>query len=229
MSDNGSPWQPLATIVNQRPQCPPLLTNVRQCTPMSQYQPLSLYHMIIRDDPEKILLSIAGSPWLSRLWTYEEAELAINHPFQIKDGGVDIRKLWNEWWNSVSIDLFNRLPFLLPMYLPGFVNVRRMSGPLRLCDLFEKLPWRSTSKPQDEPLCIATILDLDIQTILQSNIEQNIISLIALHPEFPSDFLFWKTRRITNERNYRCCPQSFLVIPLLETRNDESREIYGIL
>jgi hypothetical protein len=166
------------------------------------------------DDPEKILLRIASSPWVRRLWTYHEAELAKKLVFQLSDSGVDVTEIWNEWWETESISFYNRLPYLLPGLVPGFYKLRRLNGNDRFVRLLTNLRWRTTSKLRDEPLCMAGLLDLDVQAILDTpEGEKKMIAFVSLHPEFPSDVLFWTTKRILSEADYAWCPQSFLAAP----------------
>ena len=123
--------------------------------------------------PEK-LLRIFTSPWMRRLWTLQEGALASSLYFQFADQAISLIALETEInggilrtdmrTRAVCDDVQNELQRLITF------NPERMlpfeDEILVLAYLDQALQYRGVSVPSDEPLCIATLLDLDLKAVL---------------------------------------------------------------
>ena len=170
----------------------------------------------------EILIRIATSPWLRRLWTLQEAVFAQDIVFQLKDSYTDFHSLgmpyshtrFSRWerlptsaMNALSTFFYGREKF--SEYTTHLSNLR---GSRRFAVLSEAVRWRSTSKSGDEPICLATLLELDLSEILDCPEEKRQIKLLHLQRQLPKDILFWAGTKLHDD-GYRWAPRSFLSRP----------------
>ena len=107
------------------------------------------------------------SRWMGRLWTLQEAVLAKSLLIQFADRVVDLRELWQfakTLHNSeigpyaICVDIV-----LWCHNIRTFFNAAEGTAGSDLATTARSIHQRRVSKPHDEPLCIATVLDLDPQ------------------------------------------------------------------
>ncbi|EED12977.1 hypothetical protein TSTA_054850 [Talaromyces stipitatus ATCC 10500] len=117
----------------------------------------------------ELLLQVAISDWRFRVWTLQEAIFAKKLIFQFIDGQVDADELILAHYSSPASNNFTHINLFLTMNLLfdlGFDMSAVRGGELRvrhssLLSLFLSLQGRTTSKPEDEPLCSASLLGQD--------------------------------------------------------------------
>ncbi|MCJ1365350.1 hypothetical protein MMC16_004471 [Acarospora aff. strigata] len=129
------------------------------------------------------LMRIFTSGWMARLWTLQEAILARRLWIQFRDKPVFLDfNMMSQLMGSAKTDVRHQAFYtnLVGPYLAirkGLVRSRPESLPEKpspilevgrdLWELDEALHHRSTSVASDEALCIATIMDLDVEELLK--------------------------------------------------------------
>jgi hypothetical protein len=173
----------------------------------------SLRDLSLDQGAERLFLRIASSTWLRRLWTFQEALFAKFLMFEFQSVGVTPESMWRVWRDreSKSVHILDR-NLCTVQSTPGLRPPPAIGSPHRFVYLCEQLRWRSTSKAQDEPLCLATLLGLNVAEVLETPEDGRMIKMLSLQNDFPTDVLFWRVPRI-REVGYRWSPSSFLSIP----------------
>ncbi|KAL0580020.1 hypothetical protein V5O48_002023 [Marasmius crinis-equi] len=116
---------------------------------------------------EELLMRIATSGWMQRIWTLQEGMLAQRLTFEVSDGVIDSTR-------------FNGAPYDVALRALAFLGhrphdaVKRELAPVcpkpprcSYNDLIPLLRHRQTSKPADEPLAIAGVLGVDSAALVQ--------------------------------------------------------------
>lgn len=108
---------------------------------------------------EDLLLTIAMSPWMRRLWTLQEAMLARRLVFEFSHGKL-LRLDQLTYDDKVT-------PVLLELYgqLHTLVENRMDGEQVTIEALAHLLSWRVTSKPSDEIPAIVSLLAIDDNTV----------------------------------------------------------------
>jgi hypothetical protein len=170
-----------------------------------------------QDAPE-MLVRIFTSSWMRRLWTLQEGALAKSLYFQFSDEARSLNELALSVFQmkgNMSYRAVTRDVYLEMMGLIGFFNpsIETPGGMLSLLD--RALQFRSVSVPSDEPLCIGTLLSLDLKAILQApkTLEarmQKVWELVAIkNGGIPSQVLFLEGERLA-AKGWRWAPRGLL-------------------
>ena len=169
-------------------------------------------------DISEQIIRIYTSSWMRRLWTLQEGALAqslcfqfadksvnslalIHQVFQAQKGGsVRHRIIWQDAWKEFS----------------GIASFFSETLSPTITHLDEALKYRSVSVSTDEPLCIGTLMSLDLPAILavkaESDRMQKVWELIAEKVGgIPSQAIFFEEPRISFP-GWRWAPQSLLVL-----------------
>ncbi|KAF2801799.1 uncharacterized protein BDZ99DRAFT_483351 [Mytilinidion resinicola] len=142
---------------------------------------------------EVCLRALASSNWMRRLWTLQEGALArslyfqfADHPISIVDKSAELFQIsmsdprYRAIFMDVSAELYNLHGFFKKHLDQSYWN-EQMWGPSTVFGLLwilqRALHFRSASVESDEPLCIATLLSLDLASIatvqgLEARMEQ---------------------------------------------------------
>ena len=175
------------------------------------------------------------SGWMKRLWTLQEATLASEALgedrlfFQMGDGPFPYRKYdpdrpasiaYNKLTTELAAeehDLLNEhgVLLLLGEQLPslrGMHNMRDHWAPFRM--LFTALEHRTTSKAEDTPLCVTSLLGKDVSSILSgSGLEQRMANFYVLMREIPAGFLWVERAKKIATAPFRWAPVSITDCP----------------
>ena len=182
----------------------------------------SLYCYNSQDiQPVEVNARILTSPWMRRLWCLQEGALARSVGLWVyfKDGPVHMPVLWARLYVLYTQDLrYRRLlqdmfDDTRPMSLDNYYNSRPKKTP-NLALLDRALSYRNTTVPSDEPLCIATLMDLNIDKILPLSGEERmktIWDLIAEKNEggLPSRMVFLEGPKL-EYKGYHWAPSTLL-------------------
>lgn len=151
------------------------------------------------------------SGWMRRLWTLQEAVISA-------DGGPNLRKLWLQShdravsFHSIfedGVDSLFHTDRAIQVILDTFPQVK--SSTQNLATLSRALMYRSTSKLADEAICLGSVLNLDVSSIIEAgkSVDDRMKSFYAQITEFPIDILFHKGDGLP-QKGYRWAPRSFL-------------------
>lgn len=130
---------------------------------------------------ELLLRILSCSPWMRRLWTFQEGSLPQSLYIQFGDRAVSWRELLEQLYQASSQDLrYKRLWTDCWLVLDTFAQFSPWKARPEPYDdtrnILLKLQWalnsRSVSVPSDEPLCVATLLGLDVTQVLSESSAQ---------------------------------------------------------
>ncbi|KAL8789941.1 MAG: hypothetical protein Q9195_006602 [Heterodermia aff. obscurata] len=158
---------------------------------------------------ERLLWTIASSPWMQRLWTYQEGYLATRVLFQVQ--GKSLIEIDQQWPSStlptsaqvVRTSLIQHLNNLRPDN--GLPDVERKTN---LGEVASAISWRSTSKSGDEVLAIAALLNLDTRSLTALPIEERMRGFYLSVGTLPHDIIFYDGPRLP--RPFRWAPASLM-------------------
>jgi hypothetical protein len=75
--------------------------------------------------------------------------------------------------------------------------------------LWKKLRWRTTSDPDDQTICLATLLDIDVAPLLQMPAENRMKHLVSQLRAFPAHSIFYRGDRL-NDDGFSWAPKGIL-------------------
>lgn len=171
------------------------------------------------DDLERVT-KILSCAWNSRLWTFQEGALAKRLYFQFKDiiydldDGFERLRLRGSFATDRSIVMDAALlPSLDVLYfdLRGFR--RQTSWEEKLEVAASALATRTTSVSTDEALCIAVLLDLDVEDIARTSPPLRFQRLWEMLPGCPRQLVFTKKPTLETP-GLHWAPRSFLMQPM---------------
>jgi hypothetical protein len=115
---------------------------------------------------------IALSRWMTRLWTLQESVFANRLYFQYDDGPLSLSYLTSLYipriW-ATGVDFHAKVISTLAEYCRRLLpkSSHAYSKPEEnIRGFWSALQWRSTSKPADETICLATLLNIDTTPLL---------------------------------------------------------------
>lgn len=180
-----------------------------------------LFESQTNDDDLETVTKILSCPWNSRLWTFQEGALAKRLYFQFRnivydlDDGFERLRLRGSFATERSIVMDTALlPSLNVLYfdLRGFR--RQTSWEEKLEVAASALATRTTSVSTDEALCIAVLLDLDVEEIARTSPPFRLQRLWEMLPGCPRALVF--TKKPTLEiHGLHWAPRSFLMQPMI--------------
>ncbi|KAH7303243.1 hypothetical protein B0I35DRAFT_485367 [Stachybotrys elegans] len=130
---------------------------------------------------ELLLRAFCTSLWMRRLWTLQEGALSKSLCFQFADRAVRDSDLTNQLKAMATSD-----PRLYQISAELEREIRRVHGltrsetlnlEVRLFDLQWAIFFRTVTVPSDEPICLATLLSLDISAIAAAPTHQDRMAL----------------------------------------------------
>ncbi|KAI6143762.1 hypothetical protein BKA82DRAFT_3919954, partial [Pisolithus tinctorius] len=175
-------------------------------------------------------LRILCSGWMKRLWTLQEATLASEAHnvsllyFQMRDGPFLYQKYdrnrsalrcVDECTTKIQAEeqslLHDRGIMLeLGAQLPSVGMMRNMRqgwSPFKV--IHSAIEHRSTSKAEDVPVCIASLLGKDLSTILSgANVEQQMVNFYVLMWEVPLGVMWCEEPEKLSIKPFRWAPLS---------------------
>ncbi|KAI1099363.1 hypothetical protein F4804DRAFT_322111 [Jackrogersella minutella] len=156
------------------------------------------------EPPAAKILRVLASGWMRRLWTLQEAVLA--------------RTLYLVFADT-SLLLTDLMP--LPKDMLLFPELTDLAGELfrltklsrfnsySIGDVARSLKWRTTSRPPDETLAIASLLGAHASVLVDLNPENRMIRLIQDVAQFPRNVLFLSGMKL-QVPGFRWAPVSFM-------------------
>lgn len=158
------------------------------------------------------LQALSLSDWMTRLWTLEEGIVAGSNLFiafadgitSLSDMLVRVRNLREDDMNQrhFSATMLFKLEFEL--------LAKDRPKPVQLMAFAQTMHNRKTTKPQDEAICLATLLDVDLGPVLDAPTLPSVFSLMG--EQLPQDIIFTPGPR-SSARGFRWAPVSLLNHP----------------
>ncbi|KAH0562872.1 hypothetical protein GP486_002522 [Trichoglossum hirsutum] len=155
-----------------------------------------LQQLSCRTSDEESIMRLGCSGWMRRMWTLQEGRLAKNLYAKFADGFVDLRKtMWTltrkgfskrYGYQSISLEASNYLWELSPE--SGSTEIEGFRG-------------RSTSKPEDFPLCLASLLGLDTAALLNGPKSHRMKKLFLMQKRASAEVLLLKGPRMLGDGN----------------------------
>lgn len=148
--------------------------------------------------PAELLMRIACSGWMRRLWTFQEGVLAQQLIFQFREQAVDFASLETdlEKDGKRGHDLIATDASNCSSHLQTFRNLKSD----QILELVEALQWRDTSWKSDEPVCMSSLLDMDTELIERTEPEQRMSVFLSMVKYFPAYLIFIPGPRLQIEK-----------------------------
>lgn len=145
----------------------------------------------------EVMFRVALSGWSRRLWTLQEGMLNTSALVWFRDRLVDVDGLVQNMSLDQSLEY---LPMTRPLamaygLLRGMVR-RNLDIRTKLMGMSLCLQYRSTSWKGDEPLCLGTLLDLDVGKIWDQKADERMKELWAQVSDVPVDVAFDVTPKL---------------------------------
>ena len=170
--------------------------------------------------PLEILLHVASSMWMQRLWTLQEGALNRKVILQLSDGQRDYdeilravgdNSLVQTCFETVSREFLNACQTLRLNGIP-----ERPGQNLDFGMWINMLQYRKTSELRDESLCLATLLGHNLATIVALTPEERLARIYEVQRIFPWNLIFLTHPKMVKD-GMKWAPQTYL----------ESSEGYG--
>jgi hypothetical protein len=167
----------------------------------------------IHASPEELLMRITTSPWMDRVWTFQEAVLASMLYFKLRDDFC-LLEFSNRDLNVTGPLQIN--PIIEPMhviYRQLRSHVQNLNFALReinIADIGTELRWRSTSKQSDELLAVCILLKFDVEELLRAeNDKIRMAKFLLMSKRIPRNIIFSDAPRLTLPA-FQWAPSTFL-------------------
>jgi hypothetical protein len=162
---------------------------------------------------EEILVRIARSNWMTRLWTLQEAALAPRLFFQFADRAVDFRELRHAVFHEPTYTGADFLGHRAATKLQNVFGIttskpmQRYSYPLAA--VWSSLRWRTTTKARDVAICTATLIGSNVAKVLGTVDEEKMEAFWSSQQTIPSSILWVNGPRLRSS-SFRWAPASLL-------------------
>ena len=168
------------------------------------------------------VIRIFTSGWVRRLWTLQEGALARSLYFQFADEAVSLiglRMNFGQHVKSLQYQIFAFDSMQEFWRIDAFFKSHEHKLPSNHPDLMildQALQFRSVSVASDEPLCIGTLMSLDLPEILGVEPKearmQKVWELLAIKKGgIPAMVIFFEEQRI-DAKGWRWAPQSLFTV-----------------
>ncbi|KAI0694778.1 hypothetical protein C8Q76DRAFT_573425, partial [Earliella scabrosa] len=130
---------------------------------------------------KEITFRIQTSAWMQRIWTLQEAVLARELHFEFADGLFPDSRLSDAWATSMKP---------VPSSL-GIQNSQWSSGRHQFRQVVYLLGRRTTSKPEDETVAVAALMDVNVSKLLdQEGADARMRVFLTEFKTLPVDIIF---------------------------------------
>ena len=117
-----------------------------------------------RLQPIEVLSRVFSSGWIFRLWTLNEANLALRLWIQFQDGIIELGQVFSAMSTMTKPETYHFTSELASEYGKLRIEDSKHTGG-KLWYLTEALRYRSVSEVSDEPICVGALLRLDVGVI----------------------------------------------------------------
>jgi hypothetical protein len=165
---------------------------------------------------DEILHRLNLSTWVRRMWTFQEAVHARRIHLQLSDGYerlFHIPSRFNvsrtEYKHAVVTPDVKKTQLLLSLTIVN-LQLELLSAPRRLFAVALALAMRRTSKPTDEAISVATLLDRGIDEVLSVHGKQRWLALLPALRDLMSPAVIFMRGPKMSSPGYRWAPSTFL-------------------
>ncbi len=160
---------------------------------------------------EDLAWSVVCSPWMQRLWTYQESYLAAKTVLALSDSFFTL-------FDSLKDFPESTLPDSLQVVRSSLVPLLRILRPdtslqgdkqTSVGEVASAVNWRTTSKAGDEVLATAALLNLDSHTLSQIAPSQRLREFFLMVEYLPHDIIFHHSTRMA-EPPFRWAPNTLM-------------------
>ena len=151
---------------------------------------------------EEKLARITISTWIRRLWTLQEAALARVAYFQFSGEPVIIvdeprpgpgENPGAQWYD-------NEVAYFAHLFeFSWWKKKANMTELERICYVLRALKSRSTSHVEDQPICLALLLDLNLHELMEAPERHRMGKLWSLCSQLPASILFLPGTKLADE------------------------------
>jgi hypothetical protein len=174
----------------------------------------TLQKQTIQAKPEVLMMRIYTSPWMDRVWTFQEGVLARQLYFKLEDAYCPFHFSLRdtELVAPLQISILNNSTHDVYLHLRREVsNVYSQYRPPEISHVIKELKWRQTSKHSDELLAVSVLLDLDVNEILKQNDEEGrMVAFLTMVDKLPRNIIFAEAHRRVMREGFRWAPTTFL-------------------
>jgi hypothetical protein len=158
---------------------------------------------------EELLLELASSAWMQRLWTYQESFLATSIIVQLQDSFLELT-----WSTLPRSALPATVQVVWTSFYPLVSSLRpdqrqEMTRTANLGQVLTALNWRTTSKRGDETLTVAALLDVGPMVLTDTSLEDRMKALLLMVRYMPQDIIFFDVPELSTAP-YRWAPATLM-------------------
>ena len=143
---------------------------------------------------------MTGSNWQRRCWTLQEGVLAKKLWFQFANELFCKMRPGDQYGNQAELFFDDVVAYRCDdTSYEWWVDAETTTATMKVCRVWQALKHRSTSVPEDVPLCVAILLDMtekQIRELLQVQPKQRVRKLWSMHTVIPAGILFSPTQRL---------------------------------
>lgn len=165
-------------------------------------------------------MRVTCSGWMRRLWTFQENVLAKKLFAVFQDGVVNIDRnsaqLLRPGWRGKPITQATyrtSVGMEAAAFYRTFIRDQRLGGAtgtgVDIGSVWDSVQWRMTSWPSDEPICLATALNVELPLILETDEADRMKKLFSRVSGWPPYLIFATFDRMS-EPGWRWAPQTLL-------------------
>ncbi len=172
----------------------------------------------VKASPEELLLRIYTSPWMNRVWTYQEGLLSKKLYFKFSDANclLNIPPLDMDVAGPLHIPMFHDHLHDIYKYLVAQVqNVNSAVTPGNISNVASELRWRDTlhrdpKGKNDELVAVGVLLGLDMSYLLEARGVERMARFLLMVKKLPRNIIFSQVERL-QFAGFRWAPTTFLV------------------
>jgi hypothetical protein len=158
---------------------------------------------------EDLLWAVVSSPWMQRLWTYQESFLAASIVVQLSDSllELDSSALPRSTLPATVQVVWTALIYLIAGLRPD--QSQQAGRKTNLGQVLTAVNWRSTSKRSDETRAVAGLLDIDPMLLTGTSAEDRMKVFLRMVRYMPHDIIFFDGPKLSSAP-YRWAPATLM-------------------